>query len=94
MSATKRAATQHRGDIAALKRQVQEQARNPHLSVTLVAMDEDLVEPEDWVMSCGVALTPTFIVRIEGEEIGRIEEEPEVSIEADLVSILYGNAPE
>lgn len=34
---------------------------------------------------------PTFIVFKEGKEIGRIVEEPRVSIEADLAAILQGN---
>jgi hypothetical protein len=64
---------------------------NPNFTVTLIALDEEMLEPVDWIERCGVVLMPTFIVRINGEEIGRIEEEPEASIEADLVRILSAN---
>ncbi|MCK4305680.1 MAG: hypothetical protein KAY24_15690 [Candidatus Eisenbacteria sp.] len=64
---------------------------NPSFSLTLVALDEDVVEPEDWISNCGISRVPSFIVRIDEEEIGRIEEEPEISMEVDLVRILFGN---
>lgn len=63
---------------------------NQHFSLTLIALDEDITEPAEWLSDCGVGYaTPSFIVRIDGDEVGRIEEEPEISMEADLVDILY-----
>jgi hypothetical protein len=68
-----------------------EHAGNPHLKLTPIAVSEDGTEPADWIEACGAGYaTPTFIVRIHGEEVGRIEEEPRVSVEADLVEILAG----
>ena len=64
-------------------------AGNPHLKLTLIAVSEDGAEPADWIEACGAGYaTPTFIVRVDQAEIGRIEEEPRVSVEGDLVEIL------
>ncbi len=64
---------------------------NPHLKLTLVALDESASEPADWIEACGVGyITPTFVVRVDKMEVGRIEEAPRVSVEADLVDILTG----
>jgi len=66
-------------------------ASNPHLKVTPIAVSEDGAEPADWIEACGAGYaTPTFVVRIDGEEVGRIEEEPRGSVEAHLVDILAG----
>ncbi len=66
-------------------------ANNPHLQLRPIAVSEDGAEPADWIDACGAGYaTPTFVVRIDGEEIGRIEEEPRGSIEANLVQILAG----
>ncbi len=64
-------------------------AGNPHLKLRLIAVNEDATEPADWIEACGAGYaTPTFIVRVDQAEIGRIEEEPHVSVEADLAEIL------
>ena len=63
-------------------------AENPSFKITYVGLDEDALEPADWIERCGIHTTPSMVVIHAGEEIGRIENEPEVSVEADLVSIL------
>jgi thiol-disulfide isomerase/thioredoxin len=66
-------------------------ATNSHLHLTMVALDENMNEPYDWITDWEVGYTPSFIVCIDGAEVGRIEEEPEISIEADLAQILIGD---
>jgi thiol-disulfide isomerase/thioredoxin len=65
-------------------------AKNPNLRLTLIATDENLAEPADLISRFRVVTTPTVIVQVDGQELGRIEEDPEVSMEADLAAILVG----
>lgn len=67
-----------------------EAASNPRLKAEFYGVSEDLTEPADAMRLYGASKTPTFIVLQAGKELGRIEEEPEVSIEADLARILTG----
>ncbi len=63
-------------------------ADNPHLNLRLVATDENMIEPADWIEICALDYTPTFMVFQDDLELGRIEEEPIVSMEADLIEII------
>lgn len=65
-----------------------ESAKNPAFTIELVGMSEDQSEPADLLRAHDISLTPTFVVLQGDEELGRIEEEPLVSIEADLARIL------
>lgn len=65
-------------------------AKNPNFTLALVALDENVVEPKDLISQYRVLTTPTTIVLVDGQELGRIEEEPKVSAEADLAGILVG----
>jgi thiol-disulfide isomerase/thioredoxin len=65
-------------------------AKNPNFKLSLVAIDENVIEPKDLISQYSVLTTPTTIVTIDGQELGRIEEEPRVSVEADLAGILLG----
>jgi thiol-disulfide isomerase/thioredoxin len=67
---------------------VVEEAKNPRITVNVHAMSEDQSQPEDSIRAYGVSKTPTFVVVQGGDELGRIEEEPLLSVEADLVKIL------
>lgn len=78
-----------RHELPALKA-ILDAAQNPNLKLSLVAIDENVVEPQDLISQYRVVTTPTTIVLIDGEELGRIEEEPEASVEADLAGILLG----
>lgn len=51
-------------------------------------MSEDQSEPGDVLGKYDISKTPTFVVLRDGKEVGRIEEEPIISMEADLVRIL------
>jgi thiol-disulfide isomerase/thioredoxin len=65
-------------------------AANPNLKLALVAVDEDVTEPRDLITQYRVTTTPTMIVLIDGEELGRLEEEAEGTVEAELANILVG----
>lgn len=60
------------------------------VSLRFFGMSEDLSEPADALSLRDVSKTPTFVVLRDGKEIGRIEEEPLVSVEADFLRILNG----
>jgi thiol-disulfide isomerase/thioredoxin len=63
-------------------------AKNSHIQVNVHAMSEDQSQPEDSIRQYDVSKTPTFVIVQNGKELGRIEEEPLISVEADLVRIL------
>ena len=67
---------------------VLDDAKNPHITVNVHAMSEDQSQPEDSIRKYNASKTPTFVILQTGNELGRIEEEPLVSVEADLVRIL------
>lgn len=57
-----------------------------------IAVDRDKGEPAELVEGTGLAYVPTFIVRRDGEEVGRIVEEAPHGIVEDLTSLLTGEA--
>jgi thiol-disulfide isomerase/thioredoxin len=75
------------GLIATLDR-----AGNDKINITYIGVDENVVEPADWIARHHVSTTPVVILRSNGVEIGRIEREPRASMEADLAAILKGES--
>lgn len=71
-----------------------DKAANPRIRITYVGVDENVTEPADWIARCGVSTTPTVVVDASGREIGRIQNEPKVSMEADLAAILGNGTPQ
>ncbi len=65
-----------------------DRANNPNFHLHLVGTDENMSEPADWIMEWALDYTPTYIVLQGDTELGRIEEEPLVSMEADLLEII------
>ncbi len=64
-------------------------AANPDIQVRFIGVSETGGEPKADIKQYRVTETPTFIVRQDGREIGRIEAEPtSASIEEDLAAIL------
>jgi thiol-disulfide isomerase/thioredoxin len=55
-----------------------------------IAVDRDKKQPAELVEGSGLHYVPTFIVRRDGEEVGRIVEEAPDGIVADLTSLLEG----
>lgn len=63
-------------------------AENPHLRLRLIGTDENMLEPAELIERHALDYTPTFVVLEDGLELGRIEEEPILSVEADLIEIV------
>lgn len=64
------------------------EANNPMLTVRYIGVDRSKQDPEGLAAQYDFQRIPTMMVIRDGEELGRITERPEVSIEADLVKIL------
>jgi thiol-disulfide isomerase/thioredoxin len=60
--------------------------------VTYVAVDRQKKEPAGAAAENGIHYVPTFIVRRDGREVGRIVEEAPHGIEHDLLDLLTGKA--
>ncbi len=58
--------------------------------VTYVAVDREKTEPADLLAGQGIEYVPTFVVRRDGHEVGRVVEEAPDGIEADLLALLTG----
>jgi thiol-disulfide isomerase/thioredoxin len=67
-----------------------EEAGNPNITVRYIGIDRSRSDPEGLSMAYEFERIPTIIVHQGGEEIGRIVESPEVTLEHDLVRILQG----
>jgi thiol-disulfide isomerase/thioredoxin len=61
---------------------------NPKFTVTFYGVNEDETEPRDVIKKYNMAKTPTVIFLQGGQQLGRIEETPEETMEADMVRIL------
>jgi hypothetical protein len=60
----------------------------PDTSLKLIAVNRDKIDPETDIAQLEIEYVPTFIFYREGEEIGRIIETPEVSLEEDFLNII------
>ena len=65
-----------------------ESASNPFIKVRYTAVSKDKTQPESVFQQWNIEFTPTIIVLQNGAETGRIVENPDLSIEQDLVKIL------
>lgn len=65
-----------------------EQINNPNILVTYIGVDREKQDPQGLAANYEFSRIPTFIVEQNDEEVGRIVERPEVSLEADLAKIL------
>ncbi|MDQ5857842.1 MAG: thioredoxin family protein, partial [Acidobacteriota bacterium] len=70
-------------------------AANPNLSVRLVALDNDFLQPQDVIGGRRIINVPTIVLESDGRELGRITETPAgATMEEDLAAILSGKQPE
>lgn len=60
----------------------------PDESVLLITVDNKKTAPDNLVDALDIELVPTFIIYKDDEELGRITEVPETSLEGDLEIIL------
>jgi thiol-disulfide isomerase/thioredoxin len=73
------------GLIATLDR-----AANDKIRVTYIGVDENVTEPADLIALHHAYTTPVVILLSGGVELGRVEQEPRTTMEADLAAILKG----
>jgi len=66
---------------------VLELADTPLLRPVYVAVPEDRARRAPYFHGLAVEKIPTFVVTVDGREVGRIVEHPKMSVEADLVAI-------
>lgn len=79
-----------RRELARLWRAFDEVPGRVPFEITYIAVDRDKAEPAALVEGSGLAYVPTFIVRRDGRELGRIVEESPAGIEHDLLALLTG----
>jgi hypothetical protein len=65
-----------------------ELAENPLIVSSYIGIPKEKGEREPYIQGKNIQKIPTFIVSLNGEEIGRIIERPEKSVEEDLVDII------
>jgi hypothetical protein len=63
-------------------------ADNPDVSVELIGLDRDKMEPGGRGLLREIERVPTVVVLREGREIGRVVETPEASMDRDVARIL------
>lgn len=67
---------------------IMEEVNNPNIKVTYIGVDRAKSDPEGLAAQYEFTRIPTIIVSQNGEELGRIIERPETSLEIDLAKIL------
>ncbi|WP_430400102.1 thioredoxin family protein [Flavobacterium sp.] len=63
----------------------------PLRKVTLITMSREKTTPEQFEKGLNITNVPTFIFYKNGKEVNRIVESPRVSLEQDMIDILYEN---
>lgn len=59
-----------------------------HLKVRYYAVDRNKKEPADLLAGVGLEWVPTFVLTVQGREIGRIVETPRTTVEHDLALLV------
>lgn len=67
---------------------IADEAGFPAGKITLYSLDRTKKSPDGLTDRYGIQYVPTFVVLKGGGEVGRITEFPQVSVEADLLTIL------
>ena len=79
-----------RRELARLWRAFDDAALEHPSQIRYVGVDRSKKKPTALVAASGLLLVPTFIVRRDGQEVGRIVEESPGGIENDLLALLSG----
>jgi thiol-disulfide isomerase/thioredoxin len=79
-----------RREVSRFWRSVDDAGGATRFKVTYVAVDRQKKEPAGPVTENGIRFLPTFIVRRDGREVGRIVETAPHGIEGDLTALLVG----
>ncbi|WP_286266147.1 thioredoxin family protein [Thalassotalea atypica] len=59
-----------------------------NIETTLIALDFNKQDPQGLSTSAGIKFTPTFVVKLNGKEIGRIVERPQIDLVTDIKNML------
>ena len=70
-----------------------DEARAPHLKTRYVGVDRSKKKPARRLDGVGLDLVPTFVLSVDGREIGRIIETPATTLEHDLALLVGKAAP-
>jgi thiol-disulfide isomerase/thioredoxin len=81
-----------RREVPRLWRAIDEAGGTVPFKISYIAVDRQKKEPAGAVGESGIHYVPTFIVRRDGHEVGRIVEEAPHGIEHDLADLLKGKA--
>lgn len=81
-----------RREVPRLWRAIDEAGGAVPFKISYVAVDRQKKEPAGAATENGILYVPTFIVRRDGHEVGRIVEEAPHGIEHDLADLLKGKA--
>jgi len=77
-------------ELARLWRALDEVGVIDPIEISYIGVDRDMQEPQEMLTGIGLQLVPTFIVRRNGQEVGRIIEVAPNGIELDLLALLSG----
>jgi len=58
--------------------------------ISYIGVDRSKSEPRNYLDGIDLRFVPTFVVRRDGKEVGRIVEQPPADIETDLLALLRG----
>lgn len=81
-----------RREVARFWHALDEIGGNLPCAVSYIGVDHDKKQPADLVAGSGLRYVPTFIVKRDGREVGRIVESTPHGIEQDLLALLSGSA--
>lgn len=79
-----------RRELARLWRALDEVGVISSMEISYIGVDRDLQEPRELVAGIGLQLVPTFVVRRNGQEVGRVVEMAPNGIELDLLALSSG----
>jgi thiol-disulfide isomerase/thioredoxin len=81
-----------RREVSRLWRVLDESGGSLPCKITYIGVDPDKKEPVAMIAGSGLLYVPTFIVKRDGREVGRIVESSPHGIEQDLLALLSGSA--
>ncbi len=81
-----------RREVSRLWRVLDESGGSLPCKISYIGVDHDKKEPVAMVAGSGLLYVPTFVVKRDGREVGRIVESSPHGVERDLLALLSGSA--
>ena len=81
-----------RRELARFWRALDDAGGEAAFELAYIGVDRDKAEPAESLAGLGLEYVPTFVVEIDGTEVGRVVEESPNGIERDLAALLRGEA--